>query len=473
MQDSASRRAALIAVTMISFSTPFMISGVNIGLPAIGEELGLSAILLSWMSTVYSLSTGVFLLPFGKLADIHGRKRLFVIGTALYAIASALCALSVSAVMLIGSRIFQGLGAAMIFATSVAILTSVFPAQERGRVLGVNVAAVYVGLSAGPFLGGMMVDALGWRSVFWSSVPLALLTLLFTVWKVEGEWADSPNDPFDLPGSAIYGVTVVALILGFSQLPNVNGVWLILGGVVAGTVFLRRQSRAPVPILELHLFRRSRMFTLSSITALIDYASTASATFLLSLYLQYIKGLSPFEAGSILVAQPLMQAILSPLAGWLSDRVAIRWVASVGMAATLAGLVMLTQVDGQTPMGYIIASLLVLGFGFAFFSSPNTSAIMGAVHRRHYGVASGMVATMRTFGQMLSMATVMVLFGIFMGQVPITPAIFPEFLQSVRTAFIVSSALCALGLLASLARGEIRTPPEEEPTILAGMEKRS
>ncbi len=461
MDDTAGRRAALIAVTMISFSTPFMISGVNIGLPAIGRELALSATAQSWVTTAYSLSTGVFLLPFGKLADIYGRKRLFVIGVILYTIGSALCALVSSAATLLSSRVFQGIGAALIFATSTAILTSIYPAQQRGRVLGINVAAVYIGLSVGPYLGGTMVEALGWRSVFWANVPLALLTLAFTLWKVKGEWADSPGEPFDLLGSAVYGVSVVALMIGFSRLPDLGGVGLIVVGAVAGAAFLWRQARIPAPMLELQLFRESRVFTLASLAALINYAATISITFLLSLYLQYIKALSPREAGAVLVAQPLMQAVFSPVAGWISDRVEVRWVASLGMGFTMVGLIMLTQLNLHTGMGYIVSCLLVLGFGFALFSSPNTSAIMGSVRRRYYGVASGVVATMRTLGQMFGMGVVMILFGLFMGQVQITPSNHPQFVQSMRIAFTISSVLCALAVAASLSRGQAEASPEE------------
>lgn len=460
MDDTSGRRAALIAMTMVAFAMPFMMSGVNIGLPAIGRELNLSAIAQGWVSTAFALSTGVFLLPFGKIADIYGRKRMFIIGVVLVIVASVMSALAGSAAVLIGSRAFKGIGAALVFATSTAILISVYPPHQRGRVLGINVAAVYVGLSIGPFLGGIMVETLGWRSVLWFNVLLAVLALAFTLWKVKGEWADSAGEPFDLLGSAIYGVSVVALMIGFAQLPDLAGVWLILGGAIAGAAFLWRESRIPFPVLNLHLFRDSRVFTLSSVAALIDYASTFSATFLLSLYLQYIKALSPREAGAVLVAQPIVQAILSPIAGWVSDRIAVRWVASLGLALTLISLVMFTQLDADTTMGYVIACMVVLGLGFGFFSAPNTSAMMGAVRRRDYGVASGLVATMRTFGQMLSMGMVMILFGLFLGEAPIVPANYPQFLESVRVAFVVSSILCAVALVASLARGEETLPNE-------------
>ena len=453
MDEQAGRRTALIAITIISFATPFMISGFNIALPMIGREFAVSAITLSWMATAYSLAIGVLMIPFGKLADIHGRKRIFLLGTGGYAVASLLCALAPTPVMLIAGRALQGATAAMIFATGLAILTSVYPSAERGKVLGINVAAVYVGLSAGPFLGGVMVEALGWRSVFWATVPLALLTLAFTWWRVEGEWAGSPEDTFDLKGSAIYSTAVIALMVGFAQLPTLRGAGIIAVGAIAGAGFVAHELRTASPVFDLRLFRGNRVFVFSSLAALIDYGSTASVTFLLSLYLQYIKVLSPREAGMVLLVQPLMQAIFSPLAGRLSDRIAPRYVATVGISVTLCGLIMLTFLGPDTGLGYVVACLLVLGFGFASFSSPNTSAIMGAVEARHYGVASGMVGTMRTFGQMLSMGLAMILFAVYIGPVEIVPANYPQFLSSVRTAFIVSSMLCSIGIVASLARG--------------------
>ncbi len=453
METAASRRAALIAVTVMSFAVPFMLSGVNIGLPALGAEFSASAITLTWVTTIYSLATAVLLLPCGKLADIHGRKRVFIIGVALYTVASALCALAPSSATLLAARVVQGFGAAMIFATSTAILTSIYPASDRGRVLGINTAAVYLGLSAGPFLGGLIVGALGWRAVFWLNLPLTVLTLLFTLTQVHGDWADSPDDTLDLPGSLIYAAAVVALIVGFGQLPHLRAVPIIALGLVAGYAFLRQEGRCASPVLDLGIFRGNRVFTMSSLAALVNYAATASIAYLMSLYLQYIQSLTAAQAGLVLVAQPIVQTVFSPLAGRLSDRVQARYVASLGMAFTVAGLAMLTALSADTTLAYIIAALVVLGFGFALFSSPNVSALMGAVPRRHYGVASGLVAAMRTFGQMVSMGTVMILFTVFMGSAQITPEVYGAFLTSTRTAFVISAVLCAFGVFASMARG--------------------
>jgi len=431
-----------------------MVSGVNIALPTIGEELGAGAILLTWLSTAYTLATGVFLMPFGKLADIRGRVRVFAAGTLIYTLFSALSALMSSAEALLAARVLQGIGAAMIFATSAAILTAIYPAHERGKVLGINVAAVYSGLSLGPFLGGAMVEAWGWRSVFWINVPLGLVTLGLTAGGTRNDRAESPEDSFDLSGALIYGLAVVALMLGFSRLPAWEGAALIAAGLAAGATFLVRQGRVSSPLLELRLFRGNRMFTFSSLAVLIDYAATASVGFLLSLYLQYIQGLSPREAGLVLVAQPVMQAVFSPLAGRLSDRVETRVVATGGMLLTVSGLTMLTFVGEDTRLGYVIACLLLLGVGFGFFSSPNTSAIMGAVERRFLGVASGVVGTMRVFGQMLSMGTAMILFALHMGQEEVTPALHGTFVSSVRQAFMISAGLCCVAVVISIARGK-------------------
>ena len=454
MDDLTTRRTALVTVSITSFLTAFMGSGMNIALPRIGVEFSADALLLSWLVTAYSLAAAVFLLPFGKLADIHGRKRVFLIGTALYTLASLLCALAGAGITLLIARIIQGISGAMLFATSAAILTSVYPPQERGKALGINVATVYTGLSLGPFLGGFLVAQWGWRSIFWTSVPLGLVTLVYSLWKMRGEWAGSPGDSFDLGGSGIYGVAVVALMIGFAQLPAPRGAWLILGGLAAGAIFIWHEMRTKHPILETGLFRGHRVFTLSSIAALASYAATSSVTFLLSLYLQYIKALTPQQAGLVLVAQPLMQAIFSPLAGRMSDRMQARVVASAGMGFTVVGLVLLSFLGEQTSLAYVILCLLLLGFGFGLFSSPNVSAIMGAAEKRYYGMASSVVSTMRTFGQMLSMGITMILFGLFIGQVQITPEHYPAFLQSARTAFAISAVLCVGGIFASLARGQ-------------------
>jgi len=450
------KKTVLLVATMGSFLTPFMGSSINIALPSIGKEFAMDAILLSWVATSYLLAAAVFLVPFGRIADIHGRKKIFTCGILIYTVSSLLSAFATSAFMLISFRILQGIGGAMIFGTGVAILTSVFPVGERGRALGINVAAVYLGLSLGPVLGGFLTEQFGWRSIFLVNVPLGLIIIASIFWKLKGEWADAKGEKFDLGGSIIYGIGLVAIMYGLSLLPAMSGVWAIIIGILGILIFIRWETKVASPVLNIKLFKNNPVFAFSNLAALINYSATFAVAFLLSLYLQYTKGLSPQTAGLILLSMPAMQAIFSPLAGRLSDRIEPRIIASVGMGLTTIGLVLLTFLNQNTGIEFIIASLIILGFGFALFSSPNTNAVMSSVKNRFYGVASATLATMRTIGMMLSMGIAMLLFAIFIGRVEITPEYYPAFVSSLKIAFAIFAILCFGGIFASLARGKIR-----------------
>jgi EmrB/QacA subfamily drug resistance transporter len=450
------KNLVLLIAAVASFLTPFMSSAVNVALPVIGRQFGMNAISLSWIATAYLLAAAICLVPIGRLADIHGRKRIFSIGLVVYTSSSLLAAVAPSGWFLILARVVEGAGAAMIFGTGTAILTSVFPPQERGRALGINVAAVYLGLSLGPTIGGLLTQELGWRSVFLVNVPLGTLIFILIATMLHGEWAEARGETFDLAGSLLYGASLMVLLIGVTRLPSPLGFALIAAGLLGAVLFVLWELRTASPVLDIRLFRRNRTFALSNLAALINYSATAGVGFLMSLYLQYIKGMTPRQAGLVLVAQPVVQALFSPLTGRLSDRVEPRLVASAGMALTAVGLVSLTQIDAATPIERIVISLVLLGLGFALFSSPNINAIMSSVQRRFYGVAAGTQGTMRLIGQNLSMGIVTLVFALIIGQAEIGPHNHPQFLSSVRTDLVILSALCVGGILASLARGKVR-----------------
>jgi len=431
-----------------------MVSAINIALPSIGKELAMDAVLLSWVSLAYSLAAAIFLLPFGRLADMHGRRKVFLYGIAAYVIFSALCGLAFSSTMLILFRFLQGLSGAMIFGTGVAILTSVFPPGERGRVLGLNTAAVYVGLSAGPFIGGLLTQQLGWRSVFFAVIPLGAVVMAFVWFKLKGEWAEARGERFDWLGAAVFGLALAALTYGFSLLPALPGALLLLSSAAGIAAFVWWEKRAPSPLLHVKLFAQNRVFVFSNLAALINYSATSAVGFLLSLYLQFVQGFSPQQAGAILIAQPIVQAIFSPLSGRLSDTIEPRIVASLGMGLTMIGLFLLVFLGQGTALWLILLNLVILGFGFALFSSPNTNAIMGSVEKRFYGVSSAMVGTMRLIGQMLSMGIATLLLSLYVGRTQITAENSALFMQSVQVTFAIFVGLCFLGILASLARGK-------------------
>jgi len=457
------KRVVLLIAILAGFLTPFDGSAVNIALPSIGAEFHMDAIALSWVATAYLLASALFLVPFGKIADIYGRKRIFLYGIALFTAASFLMTLVSSGPMLLTVRIIQGIGSAMIFGTSVAILTSVYPPGERGKALGIYITAVYFGLTLGPFLGGILTENFGWRSIFLINIPVGLCAIILVVWQLKGEWAECRGEKFDLTGSIMYGTAIVTIMAGFSLMPGVSGIVLVVSGLALSFIFIRFEQRQVSPVLNIQLFSRSRVFAFSNLAALINYSATYAVSFLLSLYFQYIKGFSPEYAGLILVAAPVTQAIVSPFAGRFSDRADPGIIASVGMGLSTAGLFVLVFLNETTPVWYFITALIILGLGFGLFSSPNTNAIMSSVEKRYYGVASGLVGTMRLLGQMLSMGIAVMIFAVVIGRVEITPEYYHLFISSLHYAFIFFTVLCAIGVYASLQRKKQNAPTPEVP----------
>lgn len=449
------KKAVLFVVALASFVTPFMGSSINVALPRIGDEFALNAVVLSWVSISFLLAAAVLLLPLGRIADIYGRKRIFTYGMAVYTVSSFLCGTASSIPALLFFRLLQGAGSAMTFATGLAIITAAYPPGERGRAIGITVSMVYIGLSVGPFLGGLFTEQWGWRSIFFANVPMGLVILFFLI-RLKGEWRGAEGERFDPAGAAIYSFALVSLMLGFSLLPGPLGFGLTAAGLLGLWGFASLQFKAKHPLLDVSVFRGNRAFTLSNVAAFINYSATFAAGFLLSLYLQYAKGLSPLEAGLVLVAQPVVMALFSPYAGKLSDKVEPMTVATAGMALTAAGLAFFVFLTRETTVGFITAGLVLTGLGFALFSSPNANAIMSSVQRRHYGVASGMLSTMRLVGQMLSMGVAALIFAIYMGGEKITQANLDMFLSSVRAAFGVFALLCLAGVFASAGRGKLK-----------------
>ncbi len=451
----AIKRSALLVATLAAFLTPFMGASINIAIPAIGREFSLNALLLNWVATSQLLASAMFLVPFGRIADIFGRKLLFVLGMVVYTFASLLCALSTTGVVLIVFRVLQGVGAAMTFGTAGAILASVFPAGERGRVFGINVSAVYLGLTVGPFAGGILTEHLGWRSVFWANVPLGTIVILFALWQLKGEWAEARGERLDLLGSCLFGFSLLLLVYGMSKVPSSLGFVLLAVGAVGIVAFVWWETKVPAPVFNVKLLLRNRIFAFSNLAALLHYSGTFAVGFLLSLYLQYVRGYSPQIAGLILIAQPVVMAVFSPFAGTLSDIIEPRIVASIGMSLSVLSLLLFSFLSSATDLAFIIGVLILIGFGFALFSSPNTNAIMSSVDKRFYALASGTIGTMRLIGMMMSMSLVMLIFALIIGQTEITAENPKAFIASARIAFLLFSCLSLIGVFASLARGKM------------------
>jgi len=445
---------AIVAIT--SFMGTFLISSVNIALPAIEKSFGLNAVELSWVITSFLLATAMFLLPVGRWGDLTGIRRIFKIGIIIFTVSSVVCGFATTGFWLILFRFIQGIGAAFSSTTGPAILVSAFLPQYRGRVLGMSVSAVYLGLAFGPFSGGFLTQYLGWRSIFFVSSALGILTVIIALLFLGKDSRDdeSPRKP-DLKGTLFYMAGLVAIVYGSSRIPDALG-WLLMGGgSLALAVFWWIESQAVMPVLETKLFTRNRLFTFSNLAALINYSATFAIVFLLSLYLQKIQGLSPRNAGIILVAQPVMMAVFSPVAGRLSDRIQPRYLATLGMTMCTIGLAAFSLLSETTSVALIVVLLLWVGLGFAFFSSPNMNTIMSSVRKNQLGLASGSAATMRVVGQIVSMTIATLFFAGMMGNQAIETVPDGLFLKAMKWGFITFSFISAAGIYFSYSRGKI------------------
>lgn len=453
--DRRVRSAALVAATTASFLTPFLGSAVNVALPSIGADLAMDSVQLSWVATAFLLASAVCLVPFGRMADRVGRERVFIAGMALFSATSLACGLARNGAVLISFRAMQGASGAMMYSTGLAILTSVYPPGERGRVLGLNASFVYLGLSFGPFAGGLLTRYWGWPGVFLATVPLGIVATLVAARGLTGRSRVESHGGFDFVGGAIYALALVALMTGLSTLPGRGGILLLSTGIIAVVVFVAWERHVANPVFDVRLLAGNAVFACSNLAALSSYSATFAVTFLLSLYLQYVRGFDPATTGLILLTQSVVMAAVSPFAGRLSDRHEPRIVASAGLGLNVAGLGWLCLLEQGTPLPVVIAALVVVGAGFGLFSSPNTNAVMSSVAVAHYGVASATLGTMRLLGQMVSMGLAAAVLASFVGRAPITPALHPRFLSAMQVAFLLSAVICVFGLVASLARGKV------------------
>ncbi|MFP4289760.1 MAG: MFS transporter [Bacteroidales bacterium] len=457
MHFSRKQLSVIATVAITSFMGTFLISSVNIALPAIGNTFDLGAVSLSWVITSFLLATAMFLLPAGRLGDLSGIRRLFKVGVVVFTLASLLCALAFTGYWLVFFRYLQGIGAAFTSTTGPAILVSSFLPRFRGRVLGISVAAVYLGLAFGPFAGGLLTQYVGWRSIFFIAFILGVFTTIASFLFLGKDTPSSFSfNKIAFKGTFFYMTGLVAMIYGSSQIPDIQGWILILTGIIFLFVFWILESRSSFPVIDTHLFMQNRLFSFSNLAALINYSATFAIVFLLSLYLQNIQGLSPRDAGIILVAQPAMMAIFSPLSGRLSDRIQPRILTTIGMSMCSAGLLGFAFLSGHTSLAIIVLLLLWVGVGFALFSSPNMNTIMSSVAKTQYGLASGSAATMRVLGQIVSMTIATLYFAAKLGNQSVELVSDTVFLKAMQWGFITFFFISLAGIYFSYHRGDIQ-----------------
>lgn len=464
-ENSAVAKFALIIVCMGSIIGPLGMASVNIAIPDLAADLQANAKMVSWLPTLFILSSVIFMLPAGKLADNYGRKRIYAYGLGLNAFSALMCGIGTSIEWILFWRIVQGVASAMIFGTGVAIITSVTPSHKRGAALGIAAACIYIGLTVAPAVGGWLTELWGWRSVFLFQVPIVLALLLLIKMRLSGEWKNAKKSKYDWWGTIIFAVFASALVYGLSVLPSILGVFMLGLSGVSLALFIVHQSRSRRPLIRVQMFRESRLFSMSLATSLLMYGSNFPLVFLMSLYLQYVKDFSPLEAGQVILLQALSMAIMAPFSGKLADKFEPRLIATLGCAIVACGLFVLSLMNTQTSATYIASSLLLIGIGFGLFSTPNNNAIMGATHPDEVGVASASMNLARTIGNLIGMSLVNLMVHYYLGDAQFSPEQNPALILTVELALNMSLAFVVVACVTSWFRGRARTKQAPPATL--------
>lgn len=454
--EEKSRKAVLKAAMITAFITTFMGSALNLSIPAMEGDFNVGGAMAGWIVTAYTISVAALSVPFGSVADISGRRRVFLAGVGGFLTISVLCIFAWNIWILLFLRTLQGASAAMIFSTNNAILISAYPDSERGRVLGLSTAATYVGLSAGPVIGGFLNHYMSWHAVFGAAAIAAAAAFAGGYRSIpEDRKEERPAAGPDVSGNVLYIGAIAVSLYGLGNLTAMKAGPLILaGGIFLGVAFVLVERKKTNPVMKISMFTKSAPFTLSSLAALLNYGATYAISYLVSIYLQVVMDFTSQTAGLILIVMPLMQALFSPAMGALSDRIKPYKLATCGMLLCVLALCMFSRVSETTGLWYVIVSLTTAGFGFSMFASPNTNAIMDCVSPEDYSVANSVVATMRTYGQSASMGTVSVVMGITIGTMALEESSAADLVRTMKISFTVFIVLCILGVFMSAFRGK-------------------
>lgn len=457
-RQPGARWLALASICIAVFLIPQSMSSVNIALPAIADALQADAVLVSWIPAANLWGSIVLMLPAGRLADMIGRKRIYLVGVVGYALASLLVVVVNSVEMLLLVRVLQGLSSGLVFGTGMAIVATIFSDKNRGMALGFTATSVYLGLTCGPLIGGWLTEHVSWRGVFWAPVPLALVAIILVVIYVRDDHKprSESSGQLDWPGSLLFILMVTALLYGLSNVTTLLGGLIFGVGCLLLIGFIKQQNRAEYPLIRINVLAKNRVFNCSLLASFFMYSGNYPILFLLSLYLQYLQGLSPSESGQLILIQALMMAILAPLAGKMSDRFEPRLIATAGCLLFFAGFAVLVFLDAESSLNLIILALVFLGVGFGLFSSPNNNAAMGSVAKDRLSIASALLNLARTAGNMFSMAIVVLLVNMMLGANQIEPQQYPQLLQVIRIGMVIACGYTLLAAYFSYTRGNVR-----------------
>ena len=443
---------------------------VNIAIPALSRDLRASFQVVQWIPIIYLLIQAVTLISFGRLSDLHGRKSFFLFGISLFTFASFLSTFVTTDIELVIFRAIQGIGSSFISSNAPSMITDIFPREETGKALGINVATIYLGLVTGPVLGGLIVQFSTWRLIFFINIPIGIVLVIIGWFKLHKVNPGIKEERFDLRGTLLFGAFLATLLLALT-IANLVGwdsiqvILLFIISISSIILFIYLESKTRYPLFKLSLFRVNRIFSFANFAALLNYTAVSGVSFLLSIYLQSILGISPAITALYLLPTTITMAMIAPLSGRLSDKVGTRILTTLGMIIMAIGFIILSVVLQFLPLIYIIITQFIVGAGIGLFSSPNNSAIMNAVEPRDHGIAAGTLSTMRVVGQSTSVALLSVILTLF---IPLSllnpilsnptvitdPTAIQEFTTGMQVLLIVSAILCLVGSVLSFMRGK-------------------
>ena len=447
---NTAKRNVLIASALGSSLAPFMVSALIVALPTIGHEFSADTASLGWVTNIFFLAAAVFLVPFGRIADIYGVKKVFTTGVFVYFLSVLLCSSAPDIRFLIGARFITGIGAGMIFGTSIALLSLVFSESERGKAIGINVAAMSVGFLLGSFAGGILTFYTSWRMIFIVTIPVEIAVIGLILTRIKGECEITRQRGLDVGGMFLYCLTIFLVMVGFSTLPQLAGGILFAAGAICLLLFVVHERRVQHPVVPVQLLWKNKIFLTTNLTVLIINASNFAFIFLFTLYLQEIKGFDARIAGLVLLTPILFMALLSPLAGRLSDITAPRIVIGTGILLSSAGLFLCAFLDSDSSFLFIILALSLIGAGVALCQSPLVRTSVSSVQKEMFGLASGMIETMRLIGMTISIAIAIIVFTAVMGNTHISSPLFPLFIQSFHIIFLIFLGISFSGLFVAL-----------------------
>lgn len=442
-------KIVLIVATLTSFFTVFLSSAVMVAVPTLASEFGMSNIIQNWVTMLFFLAVAIFTIPSGQLSGKFGLKKSMIFGSSVYILSSIAAIFSINSEIFLICRLVQGIGVSFLNVASMAMVVSAFSPQERGKAIGINVTGVYLATSTSPVIGGFLNFHFGWRSIFLTSVPFLILILVLLITEIKEEWVTMGDVPIDWKGSIVYSLGILLFIYGFTRLDESTGIILTVIGLIVLGVFVALELREKYPVFDVKFFKNPK-FSSANFAALTAYLATFAVTTIVNYHLQYIRGYDSQMAGIILLVAPLIQVIMAPISGRLSDKINPQKLAAIGMFFGAISLAMLSMLNVSTPLWFLIIAMVSHGLGFGIFSSPNTNAIMGLVPQKDTPVASASVATMRVIGQTMSMGMLTLVFAFVMGNVPMIEKYFPLLITSSQITCLICMVLCAASVFASL-----------------------